>query len=60
MKSNIVTYYMGNPYINESKLNSMAFSLIVPADVKDDILLRDEKGTKAFETFVQQLTVGNS
>ncbi len=53
IKTKIPIYCKGNPYDTESPLKSMASSLVIPTHIREDILIRDDKGSKAFEAFVK-------
>ncbi len=53
IKTKIVIYCKGNPYDTVSPLKSMASSLVIHTHIREDILIRDDKGSKAFEAFVK-------
>ena len=61
IKKGIVKHCEGNPFSRKNiNLMNMVSNMEVPENAKDDILLRDEKGTEKFEEFVSERVVAST
>ena len=61
IKESIITQYGGNPFVcKATKRMNMSSSMEVPETAKEDILLRDDKGSNKFEEFVSQRLVAST
>ena len=55
IKQGIIKHCDGNPFLcKDSKLMNLVSNVLVQDNAKDDIFLRDEKGTNRFKSFVAE------
>jgi hypothetical protein len=61
IKKGIVKHCDGNPFQHKNiNLMNLVSNMEVPENSKNDILLRDEKGTEKFEEFVSERVVAST
>ena len=53
IKNCIVTYYKGNPYVNNTPLKNIVSTVLVPEPAATDILTLPEKGQERYDWLIE-------